>query len=291
MKAIIQSQSSPKGNLQDQDSSGPTASLVGLESKRCPMEQPKRSPDLGPAGMDNHYSSKFDSWQMENSAWQSSQPSTGPTGDPQNVGDSSSIPSKDVIDRGVISQEMALELTQIYNKDLYPHYPVVPLPRNMGIQDFRVARPNLFLAVLAAAAGRVSPRLHSVLTTELLHAYAVKIVVDGEKTLELVQAMIVTTVWYFPSDRHSRLKVYQYIHMAAAMALDIGLGSRPSESRKSLDLERIGDSSIESWRTILACYHSCSGQVAYFQKGKERAKRTNIRQSLNKHATAKHATI
>lgn len=190
----------------------------------------------------------------------------------------------DVVDKGLLSMTSATELFNIYVNELTPHYPVVTFPENYTADKLRYQRPTLFLAVIAAASGKTDPNLYSLLNTELLEIYASQTVISGEKNLEFVQSMLVTTMWYYLNDTYDELKFYQYVHMAATIALDIGLGSKPSPGSISCRLPRsstnvyltsemqnsqdvspqsTGDepeiATVDARRTILVCYILCSG--------------------------------
>ena len=177
---------------------------------------------------------------------------------------SSSSPKSDVVDRGVLSMEEATHLYDIYNTHLVPHYPVVLFDPALTAQELRNSKPTLFLAVVAAAAGKVDPQRYSVLNSEVLSDYAHRTNINSEKSLELVQAMIVTCVWYFPRGKFSQLKFYEYIHMAVVMAVEIGLGTDPRSSRERRDgdseqLLGLSDADLEKRRTFLACYMISTG--------------------------------
>ena len=188
-----------------------------------------------------------------------------------------SLMNADVLDRGVLSMASAMQLFHSYTNDLVPHYPLVVFPQGYTAVELRRSKPTLFLAVIAAASGKSDPELSTVLNTEVLQAYATGTFMNSEKSLELVQAMIVTSVWYNPPSGFGQLKFYEYIHMAATMALDIGLGTKPDtlrEERHSSNSYRPpegGDTTssstsaepdaddIENMRTYLACYLICAG--------------------------------
>lgn len=167
-------------------------------------------------------------------------------------------PAGDVIDRGILSMELALQLYDTYVKDLAPQYPAVILSPGHAV-ELRSKRPTLFLAVIAAAAGKTDPHLYSILNSEVLSNYARQMVMSCGKSLELVQSLIVTTVWYYPPGKFAQLKFYEYIHMAATMALDIGIGSNPmiERNRRTPDQSPASDApdpaEIERRRTFLAC--------------------------------------
>jgi hypothetical protein len=171
----------------------------------------------------------------------------------------------------------ATQLFDIYVNELVPHYPVVVFPEACTAAELRQSRPILFLAVIAAASGKADPELSTVLNTELLQTYATRIFMNSERSLELAQAMVITAVWYNPPNGFAQLKFYEYIHMAATMALDIGLGTKPDNARgqhnsstnttpPELGHSLSSASPAESdpfglaymW-TFLACYLICAG--------------------------------
>lgn len=198
--------------------------------------------------------------------------------------------TKDVVDAGLISMATARQLFETYRRDLCPTYPIVVIPESATADEIRKTRPALFLAIIAAAAGKDHADLAALLDKEVLHAYAMRHVVNSEKSLELVQALLVSAVWYHPPTKFGQLKYYEYIHMAATMAMDIGIGTRsvphrnlfaqgpesrdgrksnmhPLEDASNPDLSMTPRSrdgspdtgSLESRRTFLACYIVCSG--------------------------------
>lgn len=129
----------------------------------------------------------------------------------------------DVVDRKLLSMETAASIFNHYVEDMVPHFPAVVFPVGTTAGDVRREKPTLFLAILAAASGAHHPDLHRVLHREISRTFAERVMVNGEKTLELVQALVLCTMWYFVPDHYVELKFYMYIHLAAVMALDIGI--------------------------------------------------------------------
>ncbi|PNY24039.1 Transcriptional regulator WAR1, partial [Tolypocladium capitatum] len=169
----------------------------------------------------------------------------------------------DIVDRGLITVEMAAELFSRYKESMIRHLPAVVFAPSMSVMELRRTKPYLFLAVMAAASSETSA-LQTVLHRDLLQLFAHKVVVAGEKNLELVQALHVAVIWYWPPEHYEELKFYQLVHMAAVMALDIGLGKRASSRRGSPPFGRRehafkrppqpDPTSIECRRTWLACH-------------------------------------
>ncbi|KAK0733980.1 hypothetical protein B0T26DRAFT_736788 [Lasiosphaeria miniovina] len=131
----------------------------------------------------------------------------------------------DIIDQGIITLAEAGEFLERYTDRMSPHMPGIVFPAGTTVDDLRAARPVLFLAIMTAASNE-RPNLQRVLTKQLMQVLADKIVVVGEKRLELVQALQVSVIWYWPPERFEELKFYQLVHMAAVMAMDIGLGRK-----------------------------------------------------------------
>lgn len=136
----------------------------------------------------------------------------------------------DIVDRGLVTLDKAADLFARYKESMVRHLPAVVFPPRMTVLELRRTRPYLFLAVMAAASSEVHG-LQRVLHKELMLLFAHKVVVAGEKNLELVQALQVAVIWYWPPEHFEELKFYQLVHMAAVMALDIGLGRRAPARR------------------------------------------------------------
>jgi hypothetical protein len=173
----------------------------------------------------------------------------------------------DVIDRRLLTADDAASMFNCYVENMAPHMPSVVFPPGTTAADIRKSKPTLFLAILAASSGMNFPRLQRTLTKEVMSIYADRIICNGEKTLEIIQALNVSTLWYWPPEHFEELKFYQLIHTAAVMAIDIGMGKR-SKSSKSKNVGLWRDhpwrrtpypdpESIEARRAWLSCYFLC----------------------------------
>ena len=172
----------------------------------------------------------------------------------------------DIVDRNIINMVQASAFLERYNKHMVAHLPGVVFPADMTADKLRRTRPILFHAVMAAAAGEV-PSVQKILTNELMKRFAEEVMVTGNKSLELVQAIQIATIWYWPPERFEELKFYQLLHIAAVMAIDLGLGRKrqprgglrngmPSTIRDKIMYKPPppDPTSIESRRAWLTCY-------------------------------------
>ncbi|KAM3086771.1 hypothetical protein ACMFMG_000895 [Clarireedia jacksonii] len=176
----------------------------------------------------------------------------------------------DVVDRGLITADVATNMFNCYVEKMAPHMPAVVFPHGTTAAEIRKTKPILFLAILSASSGTNYPSLQKQLTKEVMSIYADRIVCNGEKTLELIQALHVSTLWYWPPEHFEELKFYQLIHIAAVMAIDIGMG-RKGKSSKTQKMKSAGlwrdhpwrrtpypdPETIEARRTWLGCYFLC----------------------------------
>jgi hypothetical protein len=179
----------------------------------------------------------------------------------------------DMIDRQVLSSDLAATIFNRYVTDMVQHFPAVVFPPGTTAAEIRKTKPILFLAILAAAAGLSHPDLQRTMVKELMKIMAERIFMNGEKSLELVQALHVSALWYYPPEHHEELKFYQLIHIAAVMAIDLGMGKKAKPVQKKAQVpslwrdhprRRFGlqaPDTIESRRAWLVCFFMSSKYV------------------------------
>ncbi|KAH8891886.1 hypothetical protein GQ53DRAFT_647871 [Thozetella sp. PMI_491] len=131
----------------------------------------------------------------------------------------------DVVDRGIISMGLAAELFARYTDRMCPHLPGVVFPPGTSVTEVRKNKPTLFLSIVTAASSE-HPSIQRTLNKELMQVIAEKAILSGEKSLEVVQAIQLAVIWYWPPEHFEELKFYQLVHIAAVMAIDIGLGRK-----------------------------------------------------------------
>ncbi|KAI9830525.1 MAG: hypothetical protein M1819_005483 [Sarea resinae] len=174
----------------------------------------------------------------------------------------------DVVDRKLIEPEMATNLFDRYVNELAPHLPVVVFPAGTTAADIRKTKPTLFLATISAASGILPAEIQRALSKEIIREFAERIMVQGEKTLELIQALQVSTLWYWPPEHYEELKFYQLVHIAAVMALEVGICKRSNPfHKKNMALLRDHpwrktpyprSDAVESRRAWLGSYFTCA---------------------------------
>jgi len=122
----------------------------------------------------------------------------------------------DIIERGVLSQDLAEELISIWRNDLVNGCPGITIPQHWTASALRENKPSLFHAVMAAAAHSKGSELSDRLHEEAVYLYARSAFINGEKSVQTIQAMIVSVAYYSPPKTPGQLQIYQWVNMAAS---------------------------------------------------------------------------
>jgi hypothetical protein len=159
----------------------------------------------------------------------------------------------DLIDRGVLQLDTANILLGHWTRNMSTYVPTVTLPAAVEAQDVRISRPMVFLAILVVASASIQPSLLPKLLLELNLQLAERVMIIGEKSIDLVQALLVYITHFVVPAQAKRSSYTQYVHGAVSVSLDLGLDkrSRPEQLRPCAEVDNIG-------RTWLACYYTAS---------------------------------
>lgn len=172
----------------------------------------------------------------------------------------------DMIDRGVIDLKTANSAFERYIHQMAPEFPFVIFPPGTSMADVRRTKPFLFLAIMATAVGTLNPEAQLTLINEHYRSIAEEVVIKGHKTLELLQAILVGTIWYLPPDNFDEIKFYTTTQMAVAMAMELGMNRRLSVNKKGFSMIRdliikkpsgpaFDPEGPEARRTWVGCYY------------------------------------
>ncbi|CAO2649911.1 Nn.00g012030.m01.CDS01 [Neocucurbitaria sp. VM-36] len=167
----------------------------------------------------------------------------------------------------LMSPDIAERVFLRYVNEICPRFPAVPFPPGTTARELREKKPLLFLSILAgsshgSAEQLVSQEVQRELTKILKDQLADIIWRNGEKSLEIVQALQVAVLWYRPPLHFEQHNFYMMVNCAAVMALDLGLGRKSTPNVMKLSIGPFkryhpNSSSIEARRTFLVCYYLC----------------------------------
>ncbi|KAF2186429.1 hypothetical protein K469DRAFT_706396 [Zopfia rhizophila CBS 207.26] len=167
----------------------------------------------------------------------------------------------------LMTADTAERIFNRYVNEIFPHFPAVPVSPGITAREVREKKPLLFLAILAgsshgSAEQIVSQDVQRELTKLLKDQFADIIWRNGEKSLEIVQALQLGVLWYRPPLHYEQHNFYMMVNCAAVMALDLGLGRRATPNVMKLAVGPFrrchpNAGSIEARRTFLVCYYLC----------------------------------
>ena len=162
-------------------------------------------------------------------------------------------PYVDIIDRGSLDLDTASAMFNHYLTTMSPNFPILSFPSYVKASDVRTARPMLFLAILSVTSAAIRPDLQQDLIAELSRQLSERVMFMGEKSMELVQALLIYTTYYVRSRFAKDLAFNQYIHAAVVMCLDLGMGKRYPHK---VDRNEVEEAEVK--RTWMACYYFAS---------------------------------
>ncbi|KAL6704461.1 hypothetical protein ACN47E_008205 [Coniothyrium glycines] len=167
----------------------------------------------------------------------------------------------------LMSPDIAERVFLRYINEICPHFPAVPFLPGTTAREVRETKPLLFLSLLAgsshgSAEQLVSQDVQRELTKLLKDQLADIIWRNGEKSLEIVQALQIAVLWYRPPLHFEQHNFYMMVNCAAVMALDLGLGRKATPNVMKLSIGPFrryhpNSSSLEARRTFLVCYYLC----------------------------------
>ncbi|PHH73162.1 hypothetical protein CDD82_5624 [Ophiocordyceps australis] len=115
-------------------------------------------------------------------------------------------------------------------------FPCIALPHDFSIPHLAATRPFLLLAILAAASASKTLQGHTLYDDEFRKVLGLKYVAGGERSLELLQGILVYCAWYPFHLRPQSRQAFNYLNMAWELVCDLGLeeeSATPEQSTES----------------------------------------------------------
>ncbi|KAK4447489.1 hypothetical protein QBC34DRAFT_409524 [Podospora aff. communis PSN243] len=106
---------------------------------------------------------------------------------------------------------------------MLPNFPCVVLPPESTVSDLARERPFVLLAVLAVASSTRTLQGHSLYDEEFRKILGLKFVAGGERSVELLEGLVVYVAWYPFHLRPKNKQAFQYIRMAVDIISDLEL--------------------------------------------------------------------
>lgn len=104
---------------------------------------------------------------------------------------------------------------------MHEQFPFVILPPNISCAESIRLKPFLTLGVLLAASIG-DEEFQAACDLLFRNVLATKIIVYGERSLELLQGLLVYLAWHHHYMNRETQQLYQYVQLAIGMAIDLG---------------------------------------------------------------------
>jgi hypothetical protein len=140
-------------------------------------------------------------------------------------------------------------------------WPVVRI--SMDLDEIRVKSPILLLSVLVFSCTQdmqgTELDVHDDLVRETMRILGDEVIGRGQRSLDLVQALLLSAFWSKSTRKGQQASCYQIVQLAADMAIDLGIAGSAWQPSPAAYFCRLGDAtSLEARRTWLACYVALS---------------------------------
>ena len=148
-----------------------------------------------------------------------------------------SVLEPDVITRNVLSLSNATALYSHFLNHMLPHFPFFVTTNSFA--HTRSHKPVLFLAILAAASACIGDADIRAKLLDDMYAALSRTIFPGDKSLELVQAIIITGTWFHAPATAGHSRIWMLTVQATVIAIDLKFAA--SED-------------LDERRALLACY-------------------------------------
>lgn len=164
----------------------------------------------------------------------------------------------EAVDRGLLNWQTACKAFDRYKHDMCQRLPFVVFPASSEANCVKEQQPLLFFAIVTAALSTMRTTVDSELSDMLTKDLASRIMYRGERSLELVQTLLIHVSWYARAKQMRELNFNQMVHIASTMALDIGLGRRSHIVAPNQDSDPHPLESLAGRRAWLGCYYAAT---------------------------------
>ncbi|KAI1809512.1 hypothetical protein GGS20DRAFT_571638 [Poronia punctata] len=167
--------------------------------------------------------------------------------------------SKPLLDLGIKPQfnlENASKLLDLF-RNMLSQMPFLVLPEDEDVRSLARKAPFVLLAILAVTSCSTNLQGHSLYDEEFRKVFGIKFVAGGERSLELLQGLLIYCTWYPFHLRPRNKQTYQYMKMAVDIVHDLELDQEPDfDLRSAPPMQRTAQ--LDNLRALLACFYTIS---------------------------------
>ncbi|KAI1379736.1 hypothetical protein F4677DRAFT_407476 [Hypoxylon crocopeplum] len=142
-------------------------------------------------------------------------------------------------------------------RSMLPCCPCIVLPDDADVRSMARDMPFVLLAILAVTSCSTSLQGNSLYDEEFRKILGLKFVTGGERSVELLQGLMIYCSWYPFHVRPKNRQLLQYLRMAVDIVHDLELDEEVDMNLISLPPERRARK-LESIRAYLVCFYNVS---------------------------------
>ncbi|CZS94996.1 uncharacterized protein RAG0_04795 [Rhynchosporium agropyri] len=176
------------------------------------------------------------------------------------------------------------DLLHIFKHEMNPNFPFISIPDSVSADELRVDQPSLFTAVMAVTSRDSSHQM--VLGKVLMQQFADRIVVNGERNMDVLLAILTYAGWCY-HHFFNRPQLTSLISLATTLVNDLRLMRTPSKKSRGVFDAAVRESEnakdqcsgeslrptdplpglIENCRAALGFWYLTSIVGSFFQRG------------------------
>ncbi|KAM0430816.1 hypothetical protein ACHAQK_010423 [Fusarium lateritium] len=137
------------------------------------------------------------------------------------------------------------------------HYPCIVLRPEETVASLAATRPFVLLAILAAASGSRTLQGHTLYDEEFRKVLGLKFVAGGERSMELLQGILIYCAWYPFHLRPRNRQAFQYYRMAGDLSNDLELNQELPSLNSTIPGE-MNSMQLDRLRAYLAYHYAVS---------------------------------
>ncbi|KAF0638691.1 hypothetical protein FPSE5266_11984 [Fusarium pseudograminearum] len=145
------------------------------------------------------------------------------------------------------------------------HYPCIVLMPEETVASLAATKPFVLLAILAAASGSRTLQGHTLYDEEFRKVLGLKFVAGGERSMDLLQGILIYCAWYPFHLRPKNRQAFQYYRMAGDLITDLELDQEPAHLGSAIPGE-MSSAQLDRPRVYLAYYYAMSNFMYMFKK-------------------------
>ncbi|KAI0154169.1 hypothetical protein GGR57DRAFT_118520 [Xylariaceae sp. FL1272] len=142
-------------------------------------------------------------------------------------------------------------------QNMLPHVPFMVLPADSDVRTLARTKPFVLLAILATTSSSSSLQGYSLYDEEFRKVLGLKFVAGAERSIELLQGLLIYCSWYPFHLRPKNKQLFQYLRMCVDIVHDLELDEGRNLNLSSISPERRARR-LDDMRGLLGCFYAVS---------------------------------